>query len=34
MNQSEFVAITCNLLKAHGKFNVQGAIDRGFTSHW
>ena len=32
MNQSEFLAITCNSLKAREKRCVQGAI--GFASHW
>ena len=32
MNQSEFPAITRNLLKAREKSRVQGAI--GFASHW
>ena len=34
MNQSEFLAITCNLLKAQGKSHVQGAICLGFAYHW
>ena len=34
INQSEFLAITCNLLKAHEKSYVQGAIGLGFASHW
>ena len=36
MNQSEFLAITCNLLKAREKSRVQGAIGFGFAfaSHW
>ena len=32
MNQSEFLAITCNSLEAREKSRVQGAI--GFASHW
>ena len=32
MKQSEFHAITCNLLKEREKSCVQGAI--GFASHW
>ena len=32
MNQSELLAITCNLLKSREKSRVQSAI--GFTSHW
>ena len=36
MNQSEFPAITCDLLKAREKSRVQGAIavGFGFASHW
>ena len=34
MVQSEFLAITCNLLKAQEKSRVQGAIGLGFASHW
>ena len=34
MNQSKFLAITCNLLEAREKSRVQGAIGFGFTSHW
>ena len=34
MNQSEFSAITYNLLKAREKLQVQAAIDFGFASHW
>ena len=33
MNQSEFAAIACNLLKAQEKSRVQGAIGFGFSSH-
>ena len=32
MNQSQFLAITCNSLKAREKSRVRGAI--GFASHW
>ena len=38
MNQSQFLAITCNLLKAREKSGVQGAIGFGigfgFASDW
>ena len=34
MNQSHFVAITCNSLEAREKSRVHGAIDFGFASHW
>ena len=34
MNQSQFLAITCNLLKAREKSCVQGAIGFGFDFHW
>ena len=34
MNQSQFLAITCNSLKAREKSRVYGAIGFGFTSHW
>ena len=34
MNQSQFPAITCNLLKAREKSRVHGAIGFGFASHW
>ena len=34
MNQSEFLAVTCNFLKAREKSRVQGAIGIGFGSHW
>ena len=34
MNQSQFLAITCNSLKAREKSRVQGAIGFGFASHW
>ena len=32
MNQSKFLAITCNSREAREKSRVQGAI--GFASHW
>ena len=32
MNQSQFLAITCNLLEARERSRVQGAI--GFGFHW
>jgi len=34
MNQSQFLAITCNSLEAREKSRVRGAIDIGFDSHW
>ena len=34
MNQSEFLAIRCNLLKARKKWREQGAIGFGFAPHW
>ena len=34
MNQSQFLAITCNSLEARGKSRVPGAIGFGCTSHW
>ena len=34
MNQSQFLAITCNSLKAREKSRVPGAIAFGFASHW
>ena len=34
MNQSQFLAITCNSLKAREKSRVHGAIGFGSTSHW
>jgi len=34
MNQSEFLAITCNSLEAREKSPVHGAIGFGFASHW
>ena len=34
MNQSQFLAITCNSLKAWEKLRVHGEIGFGFASHW
>ena len=34
MNQSQFLAITCNSLDSREKSRVQGAIGFGFASHW
>ena len=34
MNQSQFLAITCNSLEAREKSCVHGAIGFGFASHW
>ena len=34
MNQSQFLAITCNSLEAREKSRVQAAIGFGFASHW
>ena len=34
MNQSQFLAITCNWLEAREKSRVRGAIGFGFDSHW
>ena len=34
MKQSQFVAITCNSLKAREKWRVHGVIGFGFASHW
>ena len=34
MNQSQFIAITCNSLKAQQKSRVHGAIGFGFASRW
>ena len=34
MNQSQFLAITCNSLKVRKKSRVQGAIGFGFAFHW
>ena len=34
MNQSQFLAITCNSLQAREKSRVHGVIGFGFDSHW
>ena len=34
MNQSQFLAVTCNSLEAREKSRVRGAIGFGFASHW
>ena len=34
INQSQFLAITCNSLEAREKSRAHGAIGFGFTSHW
>ena len=34
MNQSQFLAITCNSLEAREKSRVHGAIGFDFESHW
>ena len=34
MNQSEFIAITCNFLIAREKSRLQVVIGFGFASHW
>ena len=34
MNQSQFLAITCNSLEAREKSSIRGAIGFGFDSHW
>ena len=34
MNQSQFLAITCNSLKAQKKSRVHSAIGFGFASYW
>ena len=34
MNQSQFLAITCNSLKVREKSRVHGGIGFGFASHW
>ena len=34
MNQSQFLAISCNSLEAREKSRVHGAIGFGFASHW
>ena len=34
MNQSQFLAITCNSLEAREKSRIHGVIGSGFASHW
>ena len=34
MNQSQFLAITCNSLVAREKSRVHGGVCFGFASHW
>ena len=34
MNQSQYLAITCNSLKARENSRVRGAIGFGFAPHW
>ena len=34
MNQSQFLAITCNSLEGREKSHVHGAIGFGVASHW
>ena len=34
MNQSQFLAVICNSLKAREKSRVHSAIGFGFDSHW
>ena len=34
MNQSQFLAITCNSPESREKWRVHGAIGFGFASHW
>ena len=34
MNQSQFLAIICNLLEVREKSRVHGTIGVGFASHW
>ena len=34
LNQSQFLAIICNSLKAREKSRVRGATGFGFTPHW
>ena len=34
MNQSQFLAISCNSLEAREKSRVHGVIGFGFDSHW
>ena len=34
MNQSQFLAISCNSLKVQEKSGIHGGIGLGFASHW
>jgi len=34
MNQSQFLATTCNLLEVREKSQIHGVIGFGFASHW
>ena len=34
MNQSQFLAVTCNSLEAREKSRVHGTIGFAFASHW
>ena len=34
MNQSQYLAATCNSLKAREESRVRGAIGFGLASHW
>ena len=34
MNQSQFLAITCNSLEVQEKSRVHGAVGFAFASHW
>ena len=34
MNESQFLAFTCNSLLAREKSRVHGAVGFGFASHW
>ena len=34
MNQSQFLAITCNSLEVRERSRVHGAVGFGFASHW
>ena len=34
MNQSQFIAITCNSLEAREKLRLHGEIGFGFDFHW
>ena len=34
MNQSQFLAITCNSPEARERSRLRGAISFGFASHW